>query len=107
MTTLREEVYASICASPRSMHDLVRSMALFVPEDHELCHNFRSCLESLRFSPPEQETLYVRRLFDVIADEFPVDGVRLSHPWWVNIIYILTSGGHPDIANLIDTFEDH
>lgn len=102
MTTLRQNIYKSIKEDPRNVTDLIRSIALFIPGEHQLSKDVASCLESLRFSPPENHLLILGELLNSIGAAFPGDNVLVG-PWWIRVICVLVTGGAPASDELIDS----
>lgn len=102
MATLRQRVFESAKSTPRSIYDLVLSIALVVPDDHELSVSVHKCLDSLAFSPPESQSLHLMRLLVDFNNEFPEDQV-LNSPWWVRVICILVNADGEASIELIES----
>lgn len=93
VSNLRQIVFKSIDSNPRNMFDLMRAVALFIPEGHELAKVAKSCFESMLFSPPENYEYHFRRFMGEMAYQFSELDV-LNGPWWLKVVCILCSGGN-------------
>lgn len=91
--TLRERVSDSINQSPRSLYDLARTIALFIPEDHPLANDMRSCLSSMEFAPPENHGLYMYKFLLTMSDIYPTEDAVLRSPWWNKVVCMIVTGG--------------
>jgi hypothetical protein len=106
MTTLRHAIHKSIKEHPRDITDLMRAIALFIPDDHHLTKVATSCFESLKFSPPEHHAWILRQFLGQINAHIPESQV-LNGPWWVRAICILITGGSPESDELIASLDRH
>ena len=99
--TLRSEVYESCKTCPRSLYDLVRSIALFVPEDHPFADAVRNCIKSLTYAPPENHRSHIVEMLMRLDFYFPEYAI-LTAPHWVKVICVLAGGGSPSTDELVE-----
>jgi hypothetical protein len=102
MSELRADAANSIAESPRREYDLVRSIALFMPDDHELTDAVRQCWESLEFVAPEMHGWHYARLLEVFREVLP-ESELASQPGWAKAVYILVTGGGGISEQLLET----
>lgn len=89
--TLRQEMFDSTIDNPRNLHELMRNIALFVPDDHMLAASVKKCLSSMSFAPPENMMLYFMRFMSDVHVCFPTEQSILYGPTWIRVVSILVS----------------
>ena len=87
---LREKTYESLSTAPRDLFDLMRQVALFIPDEHPLADEVEQCMESMAFSPPENLPYLVRRFQEELSTEYS-EADTIESPWWFRVIAILLS----------------
>jgi hypothetical protein len=99
--SLREKVYQSCIDNPRNLLDLMRSIALFIPEDHELAQSATSVIDSMEFSPPENYHIHYMKFLEDFDDDFSIlEHLGIENTYWQKVISILILGGHPSSEEL-------
>ncbi len=91
MGILSERVAKSIKDKPRDLYDIIRNLALLIPDEHELADSAHACLDSMEFAPPENYPLYVERFTDELSNQFPESTKEV--PWWAMVCSVLVMGG--------------
>lgn len=98
-TNLKKQIYESCVKTPRNSYDLMRTIGIFIPEDHELAIGFISRLESIRFSAPEIAPMHYHEFIDDFFNLFNPSDIKY-HPTWVKSILIIIGGGCAEYGDL-------
>lgn len=106
MGKLRTAIYHSILEQPRDIIDLMRAMALFIPDEHPLAKEAAGCLEVLNRSGIELHPMLFGFFLEAVEAEFPKDE-PLNGPWWIKAVCVLITGGNYATEELIESLDRH
>ena len=106
MSKLRQYIYQTINECPRDPVDLVRAIALFIPDEHPLAKAAAVCLESMNNTPELTHIAILDDFLTALDETFTCQEI-LSGPWWVKVVCVLITGGSEATEELIESLDSH